>query len=582
MLTNKSNEAPRSGNVKLMFLPILLMAALPWHGLSQKSAASPQPMVGQIIADPQHPNKLVRNEDRNGDGRLDPFFLCGPGDPEGFLYRGSRNADGTRNGDQLRMIQKLKENGGNSIYFIAVRTHGGDAWKDKKKKPAIYPDDFHNPWVDQDPTKGLNVMILDQWENWFAEMDRAGIVIYFFFYDDAIDIAKRFGWALDASGNLHPEEKKFIQDIVRRFRHHKNLIWCVMEEGQEMGANWKRHISKIGEAIREADDHNHVIASHQLSGNEFFHAGDKSFGQFAIQTDKDSVRSITELHRWLLEARRRSAGRYSLVMSEDWVHGNISVPQANRDEIRQRNWAAAMADEYVMVLGMEIDDTPVSWLNDCRNLQRFFEATTFNEMRPDDARAFGETSYVLANDGYDYILYSSHARNGLGLTDFSKGKYSFTWMDCVTGKQSSDRDAMVQGGDRTWQKPSNMGNEVALFIRREDKRPPNVKDTDSEAHAAAEQEAEKANIPPVAAGSTITIQRNKQKDIQLKFTDQDGGPGPYQIDLVTMPQHGTLTGNGNDKIYMPDKGYRGEDRFSWKVNDGASDSGTVTVKLIIE
>ena len=31
----------------------------------------------------------------------DPFFMCGPGDPEDFLYRGARNPDGTRNGDQM-------------------------------------------------------------------------------------------------------------------------------------------------------------------------------------------------------------------------------------------------------------------------------------------------------------------------------------------------------------------------------------------------------------------------------------------------------------------------------------------------
>ena len=54
------------------------------------------PQYGQIMIDPDNPSWLVYNRDENGDGRPDPFFLCGPGDPEGFLYRGIRNPDGTR------------------------------------------------------------------------------------------------------------------------------------------------------------------------------------------------------------------------------------------------------------------------------------------------------------------------------------------------------------------------------------------------------------------------------------------------------------------------------------------------------
>ncbi len=89
-----------------------------------------EPQHGQIMVDPDNPSWLVYNRDENNDGRPDPYFLCGPGDPEGFLYRGTRNPDGTRNGDQEALIEKVRVNGGNCIYLMAVRTHGGDAWKD--------------------------------------------------------------------------------------------------------------------------------------------------------------------------------------------------------------------------------------------------------------------------------------------------------------------------------------------------------------------------------------------------------------------------------------------------------------------
>ncbi len=130
-------------------------------------------MPGQIIVDPKHPAWLVYNRDSNGDGKLDPFFMCGPGDPEGFLYRGRRLADGSRRGDQMQIIRSLRGTGANCIYLMAVRSHGGDGGPTE------------NPFLDGDPRKGLDADILKQWEKWFSEMDRNGIVIYFFFYDDA-------------------------------------------------------------------------------------------------------------------------------------------------------------------------------------------------------------------------------------------------------------------------------------------------------------------------------------------------------------------------------------------------------------
>ena len=199
---------------------------------------------------------------------------------------------------------------------MAVRTHGGDAWKDAENDPENYPDSRHNPWVGQHPGYGLNPDILDQWELWFTEMDRNGITIYLFIYDDAIKVGEQLGWHMDESGNLHPGEKKFIEEIVNKFEHHKNLVWCVMEEGQEIGREWKQHVSKIAETIRNADDHNHVIASHQLPGSTFFHADDPNIDQFAIQGNWETGSTPDSMHNWLLQTGNLSSGRYNLNMSE--------------------------------------------------------------------------------------------------------------------------------------------------------------------------------------------------------------------------------------------------------------------------
>ena len=59
-------------------------------------------LPGQIIVDPQTPRWFVYNRDSDGDGKLDPFYLGGAGGPEDFFFRGTRNADGTRNGGTNR------------------------------------------------------------------------------------------------------------------------------------------------------------------------------------------------------------------------------------------------------------------------------------------------------------------------------------------------------------------------------------------------------------------------------------------------------------------------------------------------
>jgi len=428
-----------------------------------------RPQFGQIMVDPNNPSWLVYNRDLNKDGRPDPYFMCGPGDPEGFLYRGTRNLNGTRSGDQSDLIEKIRINGGNCIYLMAVRTHGGDAWKDAEGDPESYPDKAHNPWVGQNPVYGLNPDILDQWELWFTEMDRNGITIYLFIYDDAIRVGEQMGWHLDKDGNLHPGEKQFLEDIVNKFEHHKNLVWCIMEEGQEIGREWQLHTSKIAEAIRGADDYNHVIATHQLGGNVFFHAGDPNINQFAIQGNWETGSTPDSIHNWLVKAWNLAEGMYNLNMAEYRRHDHLSQT-GDREGIRKTNWAIAMAGSYVMVLGMDINSTPVEHLQDCRSLQQFFEFTDFNYMAPHDELKHAGTQYGLASPGNSYIAYSSENSDTLGLQNMVSGTYNIRWYDCVTGQNVQQNNIKIASGRQAWKKPPELGNEVSLYITRADEK----------------------------------------------------------------------------------------------------------------
>lgn len=569
--SQNSAEPPKRKCVALIGMCVCLLSPI---------VAQAGSLPGQIVVHPTSPRWLVYNRDHNGDDQLDPFFLSGPGGPEGFLYRGQRLADGTRAGDQTKLIRKLVQHGGNCIYLMAVRTHGGDASKESRQNPADYPDDLHNPWINQDPQQGINEAILDQWERWFTLMDRHGIVIYFFIYDDAIKIGKRLGWPLDPDGNLHPGERAFIQSLVNRFEHHRHLIWCVMEEAQELGPQWQQHTSKIAEAIREADDHDHVIASHQHGGNVFFHAEDPFIDQFAIQTRLDRVKTDAALRPWMLQAWQQAAGRYSLNFSEDKLHHDLVVA-GERVAVRRRSWLAAMSGAYVMVFGIEIANTDPGFLSDCRRLQAFFEATDFLDMAPDTDLVHAGTKYLLAAPNQAYIAYACAPPNGnMGIKELPAGQYALTWFDCVTGTSSRATHQQEGKGDAVWQKPRFTGDEVALYVKRLD-AVPGASPRKMRESVSQVPRPKQANVVPQVSDKTVQTGKGRPIDIQLTYEDSDGGPGPYTVDIVSPPAQGSLSGVGNDKTYTPKHGFVGSDSFRWKVNDGAGDSPVVKITVLV-
>lgn len=428
---------PRGSMAIAVVFAILLILALSVfflytrQGYISGNRAAPTHISGQIIVDPDHPRWFKYHEGG-------PFFMCGPGDPEDFLYRGMRNADGTRTGDQMALIDKLKGTGANSIYLIAVRSHGGDG------------DATHNPFVDNDPGKGVSTAVLDQWESWFTEMDKNGIVIFFFFYDDGAKV-----W--DTGNKVGSAEKNFIDTLVNRFEHHKNLIWVVAEEYPE--AYSKERVSNIAAEIRSSDDYDHPVAVHQTGGLIFDFPDDPNIDQFAIQFGANSP---TELHNAMVTAWENASGRYNLNLAES------SVANGNLD--RKSKWAAAMGGTYVMIFGMDIENTPITELEDCGRLVRFMTSTNFYEMAPHDELKYAGTEYVLALPGKSYIAYaSSLPESGMvGLRNMAEGAYDFKWFDPASGQTVTQQNVTVSAGDKGWVKPSVIGSEVALYIKRVD------------------------------------------------------------------------------------------------------------------
>ena len=85
------------------------------------------------------------------------------------------------------------------------------------------------------------------------------------------------------------------------------------------------------------------------------------------------------------------------------------------------------------------------------------------------------------------------------------------------------------------------------------------------------------NDAPIANNQSVNYDLNTAKGITLTGSDPDGDPITFTI--LTLPLNGTLTGTAPNVTYTPGLNYSGSDSFTFKVNDGTTDSNIATVSL---
>ena len=89
----------------------------------------------------------------------------------------------------------------------------------------------------------------------------------------------------------------------------------------------------------------------------------------------------------------------------------------------------------------------------------------------------------------------------------------------------------------------------------------------------------KASTAPVAFNQSTTIDFNTSVNIALLATSRTGGSLTYTV--VTGPTHGMLTGTAPNLTYVPNANYSGSDSFTFKANDGITDSNVATVSTTV-
>lgn len=416
----------------------------------------PDALPGQVIVAGSNPGYLKYN----GGG---PIFLCGPDNPETFLFLGDLNPDGTRsNGQQQQVINRIVKSGANAFHFQMTRMRRCNI-KDEG-------DDTHCPFVNFDPNRPLNEAVLDQWNDWISQLEKAGVIIHLEFYNDATDV-EMMGWKLDEKGNLHPDERRFFEGIVKRFKHHKNIIWGIEESLNKLPRARTPHFMKLSELIAQVDNYHHPIVHSFVTPD----TSERDFHEDKVMSDeyiKDAnIRLVTWLHVLPhgndYEAQHQAYLKYSRIDSDRFIVMKNETERFPRTVPQSRiyQWSCAMTGMHALEAGHDVLRRQ-RLLSADGLIAKFMEQTDFYRMTSQDDLAAGSTRWVLANPGNSYIAYTYDYSGPMGLKSMTAGTYDLKWFDTVHGNMVTQTGVAVSSGDVTWVKPDSIGNEVVLYIKR--------------------------------------------------------------------------------------------------------------------
>jgi len=416
----------------------------------------PNALPGQIIVTGRNPGYLRYN----GGG---PAFLCGPDNPEDFLFQGDLNPDGTRsNGPQQTIIDRMAEAKVNAFHIMMFRMRRCNI-KDEG-------DDQHNPFVDFDPSKPLNEKILDQWDGWISQLEKHGINLHLEFYNDATDV-ERMGWKLDEQGELHPQERLFFEGIVKRFKDHKNIIWGIEESLNKLPRVRKPHFMALSALIADVDDRNHPIVHSFVTPDTSERDLHKDGVTSRDYRDDLNIHITTWLHVLPkgddYEAQHKEYLKYAQIDNDRFIpmkNETERFPQT-QPQSRRYMWSCVMTGAHTLEAGHNALRRPELLADDGR-IVKFMEQTDFHTMRSHDELANGSTKWVLANPGNSYIAYTYDYSGSMGVKGLRAGAYDLLWFDTVSGQSVPQAGVSISASDAIWTKPDSLGNEIALYVKR--------------------------------------------------------------------------------------------------------------------
>ncbi len=348
----------------------------------------------------------------------------------------------------------LSSQGMNSVYFLTMNVTGDgkDVW----------------PWTKHDVRDRFDCSKLDQWEIVFDHMTKQGLMLHVILQEQEND-------QLLDGGELGPERKLYLRELIARFAHHPAVVWNLGEEN----TNTPEQRRAMCRFIRETDPYDHPIVCHTFPNkiDEVYPTllGFEHFEGPSLQTN-DTHRNTV---KWVRESAK--AGRPWFVCLDEIGPAHTGVkPDADdpdHDEVRKKHlWGNLMGGgagvEWYFGYRFAHNDLncedwrsrEAMWKQTRVALDFFHQHLPFTEMQPADGLTVSKEDFVLAKPGEVYAVYLPEAAETT--IDLVPGQYSRAWFDAKQGGEIDEADKLVEGGPGTRLESPKQGDWVLLLRRK--------------------------------------------------------------------------------------------------------------------
>jgi len=362
----------------------------------------------------------------------------------------------------------------------------------------------------------FDVTKLEQWRDFFVYMQESGVALYMILEDDS-------AW----TGYDRPA---YYREMVARFG---DLPALYFNAGEEANENYSLDESlEHMRLLASIDPYDHPRAIHNVRTPNPKYIDAANLDLTSIQTWPTSPTRLNELGIAWAEASM-ARDRRPLVVNFD---------EARPPEDRRSVWAVYMARGVWEPIVYSPDSFAVHeplW-TELAAVRRFVESLPFAEMFPANWLLTRGVGFCLAKPGSAYGVYLP--AGGAIVLDAPAGTYRVAWYDPRQGRFLDEQT--VLGAKLEFVAPDEQDWAVRVLAR-------NSQPT-----------------PPSAASSRTHSLSNAAVGIKLALWDTDPPPS-YDVEIVSPPRHGKLSGDGPARMYSPTVGFTGEDRFDWRaVGDG--------------
>lgn len=446
------------------------------------------------------------------------FLKVGPDAPETLLAY--RDFDGTRANKQAAPLKTWQPH-------VSDWQDGNPTWQDGKGRGLVGAVNYLSgkglntvsfltynaggdgdnvwPFVERDDKLHYDCSKLDQWGIVFDHATRRGLHLHFKLQETEND-DNRHGQggssvpaALDG-GELGPERKLYLRELVARFGHALALNWNLGEENTQSTAE----VMAMARYIRSIDPYHSPIVLHTYP-NQQQEVYEPLLGNDQVLTGVSLQNSWQQVHRltnkWI--AASREAGHPWVVANDEQNPAGLGVPvdigyrgsdgKATEDDgkhvydmhdIRKYTlWGNLMAGgagvEYYFGYQLPENDLKCedfrsrdrSW-DYCRIAKDFFvdSEIPFHRMSCAD-HLVGNTDhdnsrYCLALEDELYLVYLPEGKDcELDLRD-ADGEFNLGWFDPINGGPIAGTKTTLQGGSSAKLSPPKSGRDWLAVVRK--------------------------------------------------------------------------------------------------------------------